>query len=148
MFGISCQVYNTLSAPRRIDANIVKKKMRNMRKQRAKEERPAGLLYFTEQIMSMSTSIDDMLVADLPPFDVKLSKKMLSLLGMEAQLLPKKLAARRKYTRQMGCTKRSQKTKTKRNNDAGTISFSAKDADDELLSGCFDLMKDIFDPST
>ena len=43
--------------------------------------------------MSMSTSIDDMLVADLPPFDVKLSKKMLSLLGMEAQPLPKKLVA-------------------------------------------------------
>ena len=101
--------------------------------------------------MSMSTSIDDMLVADLPPFDVKLSKKMLSLLGMEVQPLPRKLVADKRekvtHARWVVHGKRSQKTQDEApNNGVGTISFSAKDADDELLSGCFDLMKDIFDP--
>ena len=76
--------------------------------------------------MSMSTSIDDMLVADLPPFDVKLSKKMLSLLGMEVQPLPKKLVAdkRESYTRQMGCTwqKITKNQDEAPNNGVGTIS--------------------------
>ena len=107
---------------------------------------------FTEQIMSMSTSINDMLVADLPPFDLKFSKKILNLLNIDIQALPDKLKVDKRekviHARWVIIQSIKKKNVKERNavEDNGVTIFNSNKIDEELISGCFDMMKDIFDP--
>ena len=102
--------------------------------------------------MSMSTSINDMLVADLPPFDLKFSKKILNLLNIDIQALPDKLKVDKRekviHARWVIIQSIKKKNVKERNavEDNGVTIFNSNKIDEELISGCFDMMKDIFDP--
>ena len=99
---------------------------------------------FTEQIMSLSTTIEEMLGSDLPPFDPSFNRSLSSFLGLNAASVPGSL--------QIDEREKVVHARWYKNRDSPSVqavdlkAFDPSGVDANVCISLLDMMKDILDP--